>query len=153
MAKAAEKSTDMQPVNDADQLLEILSGAVEPPPVDQAALNERITRAMLAAETPQEAALAGATVAWEDLLGVPIEVRDIAFRKSTVQGEGLPVFLIVDGYRLDEGLACTITCGAAMVVRTLAVWKAKGWLPQTFRVDKAETPTAGGFFPYTITPL
>ena len=153
MTKTDAPGAALQPIADTDTLLDIIAGRIEPPPVDVAALNERITRAMMEAETPAEAAAAGATLSFEDgLLDVPVEVRDIAFRPSSIKGE-TPVFLIIDGYRLDEGLPCTITCSAAQVMRTLAVWKAKGWLPATFKVSRQEQATAAGFNPYTITPL
>ena len=132
------------------QLLDVLEGKLEPLPVDPAEFNARITRAMLEAETPEEALLAGATVSFEDgLLGVPIEVRGIALRPSSLKGS-LPVFGIIDGYRLDEGVECTITCSAVQVLRTLCVWQVKGWLPSTFIVEQQETPTSAGFTPYTI---
>lgn len=132
------------------QLLDVLEGKIEPMPVDPAEFNARITRAMLEAETPEEALAAGATVSFEDgLLGVPIEVRSIALRPSSLKGS-LPVFGIIDGYRLDEGLACTITCSAVQVLRTICVWQVKGWLPQTFIIEQQDNPTAAGFTPYTI---
>lgn len=131
-------------------LLDILAGTIEPPAVDPAALNARITRAMLEAETPEQALAAGATVSFEDgLMGRPIEVRDLVFRKSTLKGE-VPVFALIDGYDMTEGTELTITCSAAQVLRTLGVWKVKGWLPATFVVDKAESKTSEGFTPYTI---
>lgn len=135
---------------EGQMLLDILTGKIEPPPVDPAALNDRITRAMLAAETPEEALQAGATVSFEDgLMGVPLEVRDVVYRKSTLAGD-TPTFALIDAYRLDEGVELIVTCSAAQVQRTLGVWKVRGWLPATFVVEKQDNPTAGGFTPYTI---
>lgn len=153
MTETTKPSAELAEVVDADTLLAILDGTLKPPPVDPRMLNERITRAMLDAESPAEAAAAGATVSFEDgLLGVPVEVRDVAFLPSTIEGD-TPVFMLIDGYRLDEAVPCAITCSAQQVMRMLAVWKAKGWLPATFKVEKASTQTAAGFTPYTITPL
>ena len=107
---------------------------------------------MLEAETPEQALAAGATVSFEDgLMGVPVEVRDLFFRRSALAGDS-PVFCLIDGYRLDEGAELTITCSAMQVMRTLGVYKVKGWLPATFVVERSETPTSGGFNPYTIRP-
>lgn len=131
-------------------LLAILSGEVEPPQVDPVAITARITEAMLAAATPEEALAAGATVSFEDgLLGKPVEVRDLVFRKSTLKGD-VPVYALIDAYDPAEGTDLIVTCSAAQVLRTLGVWKVKGWLPSVFVVDKAETKTADGFTPYTI---
>jgi len=60
------------------------------------------------------------------------------------------VFALIEGYRLDEGTEVTVTCSALQVMRTLGVWKVRGWLPAAFRVTKSENPTAAGFTPYTI---
>lgn len=149
MAKAAA-STELATREEYDLLLDVLAGKVEPPAVDPVSLNDRITRAMLEAETPEEALAAGATVSFEDgLMGVPIEVRDVWFRPSSLKGD-VPVFALIEGYRLDEGAEVTITCSALQVMRTLGVWKVRGWLPATFRVLKQDNPTAAGYTPYTI---
>lgn len=131
-------------------LLDIFAGRVEPPPIDTGKLNERITEAMLRAETPEEALKAGATLSFEDgLMGVPVEVRDIMFRPSTLAGE-VKVYGLIDGYRMDEAEDVIITCSALQVLRTLGVWKLKKWLPATFVVERAENKTGEGFTPYTI---
>lgn len=131
-------------------LLDILSGKVEPPAVDPVAITARITEAMLAAGTPEEALAAGATLSFEDgLLGKPVEIRDLVFRKSTLKGD-VPVYALIDGYDPADGVDLIVTCSAAQVLRTLGVWKVKGWLPAVFIVDKAENKTADGFTPYTI---
>lgn len=135
---------------EGQMLLDVLTGKIEPPPIDPAILNDRITRAMLEAETPEEALQAGATVSFEDgLLGVPLEVRDVVYRKSALKGD-VPTYALIDGYRLDEGVEVIVTCSAVQVQRTLGVWKVKGWLPATFRVTKADNPTGEGFTPYRI---
>lgn len=150
MAKASSAEVVLAASPDGQVLLDILTGKVEPPPVDVAALNERITLAMLQAQTPEEALAAGATVSFDDgLLGKPIEIRDFVFRPSTLAGD-TPVFALIDGYDMGEGQELTITCSAAQVLRTLGVWKVKGWLPSVFIVEKAESKTADGFTPYTI---
>lgn len=131
-------------------LLDIFAGRVEPPPIDTAALNERITKAMLEAETPEEALRAGATYAFEDgLMGVPVEVRDIAFRPSTLAGD-VKVYGLIDAYNLATGEDVIVTCSALQVLRTIAVYKLKGWLPAAFIVERSESKTAEGFTPYTI---
>ena len=133
----------------AELLNDLFAGRVLPPPVDPVEVNARITEQMLAAETPEEALRAGATIGFDELMGVPVEVRGFYFRPSTLKGD-VRVYMLVDGYRLDEGEPCIITTSAVQVMRTLAVWGAKGWLPATFIVDKADTPTQDGFTPFTI---
>lgn len=150
MSEVETKAAGTLATPEGAMLLDILTGKIEPPPIDPAMLNDRITRAMLEAATPEEALQAGATVSFEDgLLGKPIEVRDIVYRKSALQGDS-PTYALIDGYDLSEGVELIITCSAAQVQRTLGVWKVKGWLPATFVVEKADNPTAGGFTPYTI---
>lgn len=146
-------SANLATMPEGQVLLDILTGKIDPPPIDPAILNDRITKAMLEAETPEEALKAGATVSFEDgLLGVPVEVRDVVYRKSALAGD-VPTYALIDGYRLDEGEDVIITCSAAQVQRTLGVWKVRGWLPATFVVKKADNPTGQGFTPYTITTV
>lgn len=133
-------------------LVGILDGSIVPPPVDGAKINARITEQMLKAETPEEALKAGATASFEDgLLGVPLEVRDLIFRKSTLEGD-IPVYALIDATRLDTGDDLIVTCSAGQVLRTLGTFKVRDWLPTAFVVRKAENKTAGGYTQYVIDP-
>lgn len=147
---ALEKTPKAELTQAGLDLLDVLEGKAQPAPVDPAALNVRITKQMLEATTPEEALNAGKTYSFEDgLFGVPVEVRDVWLRPSSLKGDS-PVFALIDGYRLDEGEELIITCSAMQVMRTLCVYKVKGWLPTTFKVNKQENATAAGFTPYTI---
>lgn len=133
----------------ADLLDDLFSGRILPPVVDPVAVSRRVTEAMLNADTPEEAMAAGATVGFDELAGVPVEVRDLVFLQSTLQGD-IKVFAVIDAWRSDEAVDCTIVTSAQQVMRTLVVWKAKGWLPATFKVSKSDNRTAAGYVPYVI---
>lgn len=105
-----------------------------------------ILRRIFAAETPEELLSISGAVAWQELIGVPINVLEVSLRASTFE-EGSKVYAIVRGERLDEGEPVTLSVGGINVLGQLMQAARKGWLPMAFVLARAEKPTASGFYP------
>lgn len=66
--------------------------------------------------------------AWRDnYLGVPLLVRDLHLNKSTVAGEGAPIYAVVDIEPLDGRPPATVSCGGQNVLAQLLKMLENGW--------------------------
>jgi hypothetical protein len=117
---------------------------------DSAAVEEAILLNILEARTPAEALKGGTLAKASDLIGVPIEIRDVHFNRSAFDSrEG--AYAVIDAIRGDTGEVLTIGCGARKVMIQAYKFKREGWLPA--ELEFAENTTANGFGVLSLVPV
>ena len=86
---------------------------------------------------------------WQQLEGVPVEVRGFAWRESAYGEEGgYPVFLVVRGFRMDDGSPVVLTTGSGNVMAQLANLAKRGRVPGAIcTLVKAKEATKQGYRP------
>lgn len=125
-------------------------GKGEFPAVDNSAVRLRIVSQILNATTPEEIVNAGKAEGLEQYLGRPLEVHDAVARPSTIEGDGMAGFLVMDCVTLDDGERAIITTGAENVVLRVAAAADRGLLPIRFKVRRSGRPTEAGYFPFIV---
>lgn len=86
-----------------------------------------------------------------DILGEAFEATDIRFNVSDYT-DGVPFYLIVDGYDVATGDKITVTCGGATVMAQLYQLKRLGAFPAKVKFQQAKKATKQGYFPLHIEP-
>jgi hypothetical protein len=106
----------------------------------------RILETILGAKSAEELGDPWALAGGEALANVPLRVDTIKRRPSDFE-DGINVFLICAGVRLDTKAPVTFSTGATSVVAQLVMAYDQGWLPLfcTFRLAKKPTPR--GYYP------
>jgi hypothetical protein len=91
----------------------------------------------------------GSTTPAEDVLDVPFVLRDVRFQKSGVEGEGPPVYALIEAVDPETGETLTITCGSRNVMAQALRLKQTGNLPtpKPVRIFRVDRPSASGFYP------
>lgn len=95
----------------------------------------------------------GEAIGWQELLGVPVEVH--GFRYMPTQFDeaegGAPVFMVVDGVRLDDGSKVVLTNGGYNVMAQLTKLAQLGALPAIVKLELSEEKTKNNFRPLWLT--
>lgn len=129
-----------------------LMGHGDFPEMDGEAISARIFQEMLKAETPEQLNAVGSTTPLETLLGVPLEVREVAPRPAQLDtAGGLVGYVVAAATRLDNGEDVIFSTSAYNVAMRLAIAADKGFVPgYRFKVVKSEKPTEQGFYPLLV---
>lgn len=133
-----------------DRLDEILlTGELNVEIVDDPA---EISRQMVAEllRAPDDLALQsfGEAEPWGDYLNVPVELHGFKWRKSEFEGEGAPIYFIVDAVTLNDGARRVLTTGSMSVLAQLSNMARRGTLVGgVWQLVESEKPTRAGFKP------
>lgn len=119
---------------------------------DDAEVQERILRNILASNSVHNLLTAGAAVPADDVLGIPLRFHAIRAAESEYDA-GSDHYLHCDVEVLSNGDRMTISCGARDVVVKLLTASMRGWLPLDARLERAKKATKAGYFPVFIRPL
>lgn len=127
----------------------LLTGIVESSVIqDPQELARQIVAQLLAAGSDEELEQFGNAVAWNELLNVPVEIKNFKWLESTFEGEGPPVYVVVQATRLDTGDPVTLTNGSRNVMAALSNMARRGTLFGAVRVlVEADKATRAGFKP------
>jgi hypothetical protein len=130
-----------------DELVKlIMEGPSEEILDDPIEVQRQMILRIAAASSPEELTMMGQATPWrENMLDVPVEVHDVRVRKSDFD-QGSRVFAIADAIDLRDGSHVVLTTGGANVVAQLLTAKARGWLPQKWKLIEGKE-TAKGFHP------
>lgn len=143
---AVRSSSDLAAL---DQFDAILTGQADPPEVidDPEQISREIIMQLLAAESDDDLQNFGSATGWRDLLGVPVELRGFKWRPSTFD-EGGPIYVIVQGIRMDTGEGVVLTTGSSNVLAQLSNMARRGTLVGgVWKMCQADKTTAAGFRP------
>lgn len=128
----------------------LLTGAVEASNVvtDPQEIARQIVAQLLVATSDEELENFGSTLSWSEIKGVPVEIRNFKWMESTFEGDGPPVYVVVQGTRLDTGDPVTLTNGSMNVMAALANMAERGTLTGAVRLlTEADKATKAGFRP------
>lgn len=139
---------------DLNELHGILMDELEPPEVstDPEAIQREIMEQIWNATSDEELLLVGKATPWQDLLGVPVEIRGFRWSKSQYD-QGAKVFFVVQAIRLDNGEPVVLTTGGKNVIMALANIAKRDAFPFVGALQEAEKPTAAGFKPLWLVPV
>lgn len=146
---AVRSSSDIESLDDFDK---ILTGQLEPPEIvdDPDEISRQIIMQILNSETEAETENFGTATGWRDLEGVPVKIQGFRWRASSFD-EGGPIYVLVNGFRLDTGEAVVLTTGSANVLAQLSWLARNGRLPGAVKeLKKAAKATASGYWPLAL---
>ena len=138
-------STDLAQLTQFDQIILGLIEAPEDVQDDPGEIAKAIILQLLQATTDEELQLSSAT-GWRELQGVPVEINGFRWRKSDFE-EGSPVYVIVNGMRLDTGEVLALTTGSGNILAQLSNLARRDQFPTTWRLIEADKATKAGFKP------
>lgn len=156
-----ERKTDLLPAvmdhsntQSLDRLDEILvTGEMDVEIIDDPAeISRQMVAQLLAA--PDDLALQsfGEAEPWGDYLDRPFELHGFRWRKSDFEGEGAPIYFIVDAILLEDGSRKVLTTGSMSVLAQLSNMARRGTLVGgVWQLTEAETPTRAGYKPRWLT--
>ena len=121
-------------------------------PEDPAEIQERILRAILEAGSAEDVINAGAALAMDKVLDLPLTVERIRAGESTF-ADGPDYYLLVDATIKSNGDKVTFSTGASDVVMKLTALDMKGFLPCDVKLVRSTKPTAKGFYPVFLKPI
>lgn len=107
----------------------IMGEAELPPRADPEAMSRAIMERILNASTVEEAFTQQNLTPLRTILDTPFRITDVHFNRSKLnEGEGAPVYAIVDIVTVDTGEAISTSCGGKNVLAQLVVGLKNGWL-------------------------
>lgn len=133
-----------------DRLNEILlTGELETEVIDDPAeISRQIVAQLLGADSDLALQSFGEAEPWGEYLDVPMELHGFRWRKSEFEGEGAPVYFIVDAIKLDDGSRRILTTGSMSVLAQLSNMARRGTLEGgVWMLHEAEKPTRSGYKP------
>lgn len=86
----------------------------------------------------------------KEILGQPIVIRDVKFLESTIEGDGPPVYAVLDC--MVDGEPTAVTCGARTVMAQALKAKSAGWLPMECVIEQSPQRTKSGYYPMYLAP-
>lgn len=104
-----------------------------------------IAERILRAETVDQLLAPQGTTHARDILGQTIVILDAHWMESTLEGDGPPVYAVLDCLVGDEPTA--VTCGARTVMIQVLKAKNAGWLPMTCMIEQSSQRTKSGYYP------
>ncbi len=143
---------DVQPPGSAlvksteQQLAEFFDYANSLTAEDDDQVQERILASILAANTAQDILRAGDAIPADDLINVPLMVRNIRVSDSTYE-DGMDIYLHVEATKLGSDEQVTFAAGARDIVVKLIAMHMRHLLPVPCVIRKKEKATKAGFFP------
>lgn len=119
---------------------------------DPADISRQIIDQLLAAGSDDELQAFGNAEGWREYLGVPMELLNFKWLRSTFEsGEGLPVYVVVQATDLAAGELRTLTTGSANVLAQLSNMARRGTLVGgVWRLVEAEKATRAGYKPLML---
>lgn len=143
-----QSSTDVASLDKLDEIL--LTGDVGGVEVidDPAEISRQIVAQLLAAESDGALQDFGNAEGWGDYLNVPMELHGFRWRVSEFEGEGAPIYFVVDAIKLDDGSRRVLTTGSMNVLAQLSNMARRGTLAGgVWMMVEADKPTRAGFKP------
>lgn len=139
--------TNQQSLDRLDEIL--LTGELEVEIIDDPAeISRQIVAQLLAAGDDLALQQFGEAEPWGDYLNVPMELHGFRWRKSEFEGEGAPIYFIVDAIKLDDGSRRVLTTGSMSVLAQLSNMARRSTLVGgVWMLTEAEKPTRAGFKP------
>src|SRR5215469_143188 len=126
----AEELVTIPEPGSLDELQAILLDELEPPEVS----------------TDEDMLSVGQATSWQELLGIPIELRKFRWLPSRYD-QGAKVFFVVTGVRLDNGENVVLTTSGQNVLAQLINLERRKRFPSVWRLIEAEKETSRGFKP------
>lgn len=131
-----------------DELQAILLDELEPPEVssDPEAITREILTQILNAETDEDMLAIGKATPWQELLGLPVEIRSFKWLHSRYD-QGAKVFFVVTATRGDTGEAVVLTTSGQNVLAQLINLARRERFPSWWKLVEAEKETKNGHKP------
>ncbi len=118
---------------------------------DPGEISRQIIDQLLAAGSDAELQAFGNAEGWREHLEVPMELKNFKWLRSTIEGDGLPVYVVVQATDLTTGEARTLTCGSANVLAQLSNMARRGTLVGgVWMLVQSEQPTKAGYRPLML---
>lgn len=121
-------------------------------PHDDTAVMDRIAAQILASDSWEDLDAAWQTDNIKHLLNVEQRIESLGVQPSTYAG-GLPFFLVVHAFRLDNGDEITWTTSSVAMCLQLAKAYHAGWLPIKAKIVQAERASRNGYYPQHLAVL
>lgn len=140
-------STDVAeiPPGNEDAILALLSSMGEQVVDTAEDVSMAIAERILRAESVDQLLAPQGTTHARDIIGKPLVILDAHWLESTIEGDGPPVYAVLDC--LVDGEPTAVTCGARTVMIQVLKAKSAGWLPMACMVEESSMRTKAGFFP------
>lgn len=135
------KNTELER-QDANEALELLAGRTPLPEVSAEDMSEAIMARILSSDSLEDIFREDGSTATRDLVGVPLEVRDCVVRESSLEGKQ-GVYMLLDAYRLDEGVPVLVNTGSPKVMAQVMRCKQRGFLPIQVQVVEVAAAKPG----------
>jgi len=135
-------SNELAVIDAADVKAALLDGKQLPGVDDPEQVAFQIRGSIIAAQTVEQILAAFDSEGWLELLGVPVQIDGVAWRRSALP-DGLPVYAVVRGTRLDTGDACVLTTGGGSVMAALYRLDELDAWPQTLKLEQTKANAEG----------
>lgn len=145
----ADKATGTALAETGQAQLDVIANAILgkgelPPAADPEAMSRAIMERILNAQSFEDAFTQQNLTPWRSMLGREVKVTDVHFNRSTVEGDGPPVYAVCDLVDTDTGETISVSCGGANVLMQLVVGVRNGWFADN-AVRLIENKTANGY--------
>jgi hypothetical protein len=141
---------EIAPTTVGDDLARIMGDTV-PEVEDSEQAQRAIVERILAAETAEDVWQDSASTATRDLLGVPLEVRDVKLMASNIEG-ATGTYALLDAVRLDTGEVILVNSGSPTIMATVVRRKQLGSLPMQCVVVEVGQAKPGQSAPLGLKP-
>lgn len=145
MGKTTDVAQHVEDPQFADLIARQADGAITDPEAISRAIVENIGRA----QSVEELLVRQSTTSAEDLVGVPLEIKETRWMKSAFD-EGMGVFVVCDAVDLTTGNLITWTSGSANIMAKLYKADLEKWTLPPVTVYKADRATANGYYPMDL---
>lgn len=133
--------------------LTVWSDAIMPDVAEREELQKRLIEQNLKAATLTELFEPRKTVASKDVVGVPLEIRNVLLAKGEIEGKD-SVYMLVDAIDLNTGEKIVLNTGAPNVMSMLYNIKQRQLLPiQVAIIEVGTAPSPGMNRPLSLEPV
>lgn len=139
--------TDVAPIDleNEDAILALLESMGEAVVTSPDEVSMAILERILRSESIDQLLAPQGTTHARDIIGQTIVILGVHFLESTVEGDGPPVYAVLDC--LVDGEPCAVTCGARTVLIQVLKAKNMDWLPFTCKIEESAQTTKRGYRP------
>jgi hypothetical protein len=118
----------------------IMGDAELPVASDPEAMSRAIVERIMSADTFDEAFRPQQLESWQSYLDQPVKVREFHLNRSAFEdGQGAPIYAVVDIELLSDGEIVTVTCGGRNVLTQLVKMLQKGWQDNPVQLTARKT--------------
>lgn len=138
--------TELVVIETPDDAIEAMRGNLVVPIQDPKEIQRQMMESIFDTANPDDILGTNTAVHAEQIIGRAFSLNGVKYLKSKYK-DGLPVFAVMEVTFGDDGSTAAVTCSATRVCAQAAMlWKLDA-LPKTVMIQRAEEPTANGYYP------